>query len=333
MRAFQLTGDDLANLQPVELAMPEPGPGQVLVRLGASSLNYRDLAIARRQYLPQLPRPLVPLSDAAGEVAALGEGIDQWRVGDRVTSHYTPAWQSGRFLANYVDSRPGGPRDGLLREYAVLDQHAVVATPAHLSDAEAATLPIAALTAWNVMETFAPRPGEIVLLQGSGGVALFALQFARLRGAEVWMTTGSPEKTERLRELGASRVFDGREDWGAKVFQASGGGVDLVLELGGSSSLQQSLQAIRPQGGVAVIGFLGGFGASTELVLPMLAKHARVQALSVGHRESFLAMNRAIVQHHLKPLIDSRYAFDQAPAAYERMATGRPFGKLVIEHS
>lgn len=332
MRAFHLTGDDLASLRPFDAEQPQPGPGQVLLRLGATSLNYRDLAIARRDYLPNLPRPLIPLSDGAGEVVAVGAGVSAWQVGDRVTSHYTPAWQAGRFHAEYVDSRPGGPRDGLLREYAVLDQTALVATPAHLSDAEAATLPIAALTAWNVLETFAPRPGDIVLLQGSGGVSLFALQFARLRGAEVWMTTGSPEKAERLRELGASQVFDGRADWGAQVQRASGGGVDLVLEVGGSRSLHQSLQAIRPQGGIGLIGFLGGFPGGADFVAPMLAKHARVQALSVGHRESFLAMNRAIAQHRLHPLIDSRFAFDQAPQAYARMAEGRPFGKLVIEH-
>jgi NADPH:quinone reductase-like Zn-dependent oxidoreductase len=333
MQAVQLTQFGLDNLQLIDQARPEPAAGEVLVRVRAASLNYRDRMLVEGSYLPNLKLPLVPVSDAAGEVVAVGEGVTRWKVGDRVTTHYTTNWLAGEMNESHQTAKLGGPLPGMLREFAALPEQALVATPAHLSDAEAATLPIAALTAWNGLMETGLKPGQTVLLQGTGGVSLFALQFAKIMGARIIITSSSDEKLARARELGAHHTINYRTmpNWGeaARVLN-DGCGVDAVLEVGGGNTLAQSLIAVRQSGKIAVIGFLAGLGAATEVARALVQKRVSLHGISVGHRESFEEMNQVIALHGIRPIVDRTFTLPQAVDAYRYFAGAEGFGKVVI---
>lgn len=332
MQAYRLTGAGLDALTRVEVATPAPGPGEVLVRMRAMSLNSRDLSILAGHY-PNKP-DLQPLSDGAGIVEAVGAGVTDVGVGDAVTSCFYADWQSGPATAANHRLSLGCERDGVLARHAVLPATAVVPMPAHLSFAEAATLPCAALTAWSALFTEGRLlPGEQVLIIGTGGVALFALQFARLMGARAIMLSGDDARLERARSLGADHGINYRTtpDWATAVQAATdGAGVDLVVELGGGGTLAQSLKCVRVGGRISLIGAIGGLEASV-FVPDFLFRHIHLTGITVGHREDFRAMNAAIARHGLRPLIHARYDFDAAPAAYADMMRGGHFGKLVIE--
>ncbi len=296
MRAVEIRGGfGLDNLALVERPDPRPGAGQVLVRLRAASLNFRDLLTVEGKYNPKQKLPLIPGSDGAGEVVAAGEGVTRVKPGDRVCTLFAQRWIAGRPTRERLRSTLGGPLDGVLAELAVFDQEGLVHTPGHLSDEEAATLPCAAVTAWNALVTEGGiTAGETVLVQGTGGVSLFALQLGKLLGARVIVTSSRDEKLARVRELGADETINYREvpDWGAKAKELTGGaGVDHVVEVGGAGTLQQSLQAVRFGGTISLIGNLAG--SKVEVLLPQIfMQKVRLQGILVGDRESFEAMNR-----------------------------------------
>lgn len=333
MQAVQLERFGFEHLREVELPEPAPGPGEVLVRIHAASLNYRDRVIIEGSYMPGLALPAIPLSDGAGEVVAVGPGVTRWQPGDRVTTHYASTWLAGRVLAEHGAGRLGGPKPGVLQQFLTIDQQALVATPAYLSDVQAATLPIAALTAWNALETSAVGPGQTVLLQGTGGVSLFALQLARLRGARVIITSSSDDKLARARDLGADDTINYRSTphWAdAARALTAGVGVDVVLEMGGSNTLAQSLAAVRQGGVIVAIGFLAGSGEGPDVARSLVARQARLQGMSVGHRQSFEEMLRAITLAQLQPVVDRCYPMRDIVAAFAHMGSRDNFGKVVI---
>jgi len=324
----------LDYLQRTERA-PEPlGPGQVRVRVRAAALNYRDLLIARGLYDPRQPLPYVPLSDGVGEVVEVGAEVTRVAVGERVMGCFAQGWIAGEPSMERIRHTLGSRLDGCLREEMVLDASGVVRVPEHLTDAEASTLPCAGLTAFSALFTLgALCAGQSVLVLGSGGVSVFALAFARLAGARVFATTSSDAKAERLRELGAEHVLNYRQEpaWGRRVRELTGGrGVDLVVEVGGVGTLDQSLRAVRAGGTVAMIGVLAG-GKEPLNILPAVMKQVRMQGVLVGHRDGFEAMNRAIESSGMRPVVDRVFPFDDAPAAFSYLASGEHFGKVVIE--
>jgi NADPH:quinone reductase-like Zn-dependent oxidoreductase len=337
MKAMVLkTASGAEALELMDLPDPEPGPGEVLVRLGAASLNFRDLLILKGGYRKQQKlENLIPLSDGAGEIVALGAGVTDWKVGERVTGNFCPDWIGGEPDRNTLDTRPGKTEDGMLSELRVFPAHSLVKTPAHLSDVEAASLPCAALTAWSAIVTLGRvEPGDLLLTQGTGGVSLFALQFAKLAGAEVIMTSSSDKKLARARDLGADHLinYSANSDWGRAALEISGGrGVDHVIELGGTQTLKQSLMAVRPGGTVSMIGVLSGATFGDILLTFVVSRQVRLQGVTVGSVQGMEAMCRAMALHGVKPVIDSVYPLAETAAAVAHLEAGRHFGKVCIE--
>lgn len=333
MKAYELRGAfGLENLTLTDRRDEEPGPGQVLLGLRAASLNFRDWLTAVGRYDPRLPLPLVPLSDGVGEVLATGPGVQRVRVGDRVCPIFAQRWLAGRPDRDALRSTLGGPLDGTLRERMVLSEEGVVAVPAHLSDEEAATLPCAGVTAWTALVTEGGvTPGQTVLVLGSGGVSVFALQLAKLLGARVVATTSSDAKAERLRALGADEVVNYRAvpEWGKAIAKTTGG-VDVVVEVGGAGTLPQSLQAVRPGGTIALLGNLAGGTAQGLDLYRIFMRAVRVQGILVGHRQSFEALCQAVAAHRLQPVVDRVFPFGEARAAYAHLKDGEHFGKVCI---
>ena len=335
MRAWQLTGPGFDHLKLVEVPEPTPGPGEVVVKVNANSLNYRDLMIVMGNYRVGSTFPLVPLSDGAGEVIAAGSGVTQWKTGDRVMSSFFHGWVDGRQTAERsATALGGGSVNGMLAEQVVLPAHGLVRTPEHLSDLEAATLPCAALTAWHALyEGVDPlRPGQVVLLEGTGGVSVVGLQLAKLGGARVIITSSSDEKLERARALGADETINYKKvpEWQDRVRELTGGeGVDHVLEVGGKDTLGRALSALRYGGQLHLIGGVSGFASDLPLG-PMGATNARVRRIYVGSVAMFEAMNRAIALHRMKPVVDRTFKFDEARTAFENMKRASHFGKIAI---
>jgi NADPH:quinone reductase-like Zn-dependent oxidoreductase len=334
MRALEIRGAfGLDNLALVERPDPRPGQGEILVRLRAASLNFRDLLTVEGKYNPKQKLPLVPCSDGAGEVVEIGAGVTRVQPGDRVMTLFAQKWLAGRPTRERLRSTLGGPLDGTLAELAVLDQDGVVRTPDHLSDEEAATLPCAAVTAWSALVTEGGiTAGDTVLVQGTGGVSLFALQLAKLIGARVVATSSRDEKLARVRAMGADETINYREvpAWGVRARELTGGaGVDHVVEVGGAGTLQQSLQAVRFGGTISLIGNLAG--TKTELLLThVFMQKIRLNGILVGDRESFEAMNRAIALHRLRPVVDRVFPLEDSRAAFAHLAAGEHFGKICV---
>jgi NADPH:quinone reductase-like Zn-dependent oxidoreductase len=333
MQAYEIRGGfGFENLQKVDRPDPKPGPGQVLVKVRAASLNYRDLLVVKGAYNPKMPLPRVPLSDCAGVVEAVGPGVTRVQTGQRVAGIFMQTWLDGEVDEAGARSALGGAIDGVLAEYVVFNENGVVAVPEHLSDHEAATLPCAAVTAWHALVTEGGvKPGDTVLVQGTGGVSLFALQFARLAGARVIGTSSSDAKLERARSLGLSDGINYRTnpEWGEAARKLAGGaGVDHVVEVGGAGTLPQSLRAVRLSGRISLIGVLSGAGQFNPM--PVLMKNVCVQGIFVGSRAMFEAMNRAIALHKMRPVVDRVFPFADAVAALKHMESGAHFGKVVI---
>ena len=334
MKLYRL--DPIGTLDGLKLcdeAEPRPGPGQIAIRVRATSLNYRDLKVVEGAYrLNEIKPRVIPLSDGAGEVVEVGPGVTRVKAGDRVIAIFLQRWLAGRTDPAYAASALGGPSDGMLAERVVLSEEGVVPIPQHLSFEEAATLPCAAVTAWHAL--FAKgglTAGETVLTLGTGGVSLFAVQFARMAGARVIVTSGSEEKIARLKTMGVTDIVNYRTtpEWERAVMDLTGAeGADHVLELGGAGTFRKSLLALRVGGRLYAIGNLAGEAQINPQMI--LAKRANVHGIQVGSREMFLAMNRAIVQAKLKPVIDRAFDFRDARAAYECMASRAHFGKIVI---
>ncbi|HEX3967241.1 MAG TPA: NAD(P)-dependent alcohol dehydrogenase [Edaphobacter sp.] len=339
MRAYQVRQFGLEHLEQIELPMLQIAPGMVLVRVCAVSLNYRDLMIVRGTYNPKMMLPRIPCSDGAGEIVTVGEGVTRVGVGDRVCGIFMQQWLDGPLTAKRSKAALGGDVDGMLAEYALLAEEGVVRFPEHLSYEEAATLPCAGVTAWNALhhagEPATPLlPGETVVIQGTGGVSLFALQFAKLLGGRVIGTSSSDEKLSRAYGLGldAGCNYKERPEWSKWVAEMTGGaGADRIIEVGGAVTFGQSLRAARVGGVVTQIGVLSGAATSEPLALtPILHKQLRVQGIYVGSRAMFEQMNAAIAKAELHPVIDRVFAFDQAREALLRMQSASHFGKVVI---
>ncbi|MFZ5783353.1 MAG: zinc-dependent alcohol dehydrogenase family protein [Pseudomonadota bacterium] len=324
------------SLSLVDRPDPAPGRHQVLVRVRATSLNYRDLITVEGQYARAAPKPdLIPLSDGAGEVVAVGGGVRRFKVGDRVAGCFMQNWAGGAIDEAAQASAMGGAVDGMLTELALLEEDGTVRLPDSLGFEQGATLPCAGVTAWNALVEIGDiKAGDTVLVLGSGGVSVFALQFARLLGARVIATSGSPAKAERLKAMGAEAVIDYRTtpEWDKEVMRLTGGrGVDVTVEVGGAGTLPRSFLSTRLGGRIAVIGLLTGQGAQVD-PMPILRRNLRVQGLYVGSRQMFEAMNRAIEAGGLEPVIDRVFPFADAKDAYRHLKGQSHFGKVVISH-
>jgi NADPH:quinone reductase-like Zn-dependent oxidoreductase len=322
------------SMMPIDKDIPKPADGEVLIRVHAVSLNYRDLLIAQGKYLRGLKLPLIPLSDGAGEIAEVGSGVTRVKTGDRVAGIFMQNWLSGEVSPYVPRTALGGTVDGMLSEYVVLHQDGVVQIPSHLSYEEAATLPCAAVTAWNALTSSTLKPGITVLVQGTGGVSIFALQLAKLSGARVFVTSSSEEKLQKSAKLGATAGdlinYRTAPDWDQKVLERTNGiGVDHVIEVGGPGTLGRSMNAVRVGGRISVIGLLTGADGMVN-PMPILGKQIQVQGIFVGSRDMFEAMNRALTLHQLHPVIDRVFGFDEARQALRYLESGAHFGKVVI---
>ncbi|MGJ3258457.1 MAG: zinc-dependent alcohol dehydrogenase family protein [Rhodospirillales bacterium] len=336
------TTDGPDALKAADRPVPEPGPGEVLVRIGAASINYRDLLIAKGGYRKrQKQTDLVPLSDGAGTVEAVGPGVDEFKPGDRVTACFFLDWPAGQATEHAMESDSGRARDGMLQEYRVIPVSGLVKTPANLTDAEAASLTCAGLTAWSAIVRLGhAQPGDTVLTQGTGGVSLFALQFAKMNGCRVAITSSSDEKLERARDLGADHGvnYGTTEEWGkpAKDWAMStggGDGVDNVVELGGTETMKQSLIAVRPGGTLSLIGVLSGATTGNVLLPFIVSRDVRLQGVTVGPKDAMQQMCRAIEAAAMKPVIDKVFPLTDAAEAYRHLASGKHFGKVCISVS
>lgn len=322
-------GADFSRLQQRELDAPKPGAGEVAVRVHAASLNYRDLLTAGN---PKVENR-VPLSDGAGEVIEVGEGVSGWAIGDRVCVNFFRDWLGGRFQAKYHDGALGGAVDGMLSQAVVFPAHSLVRFPDYLSFEEAATLPCAGLTAWNGLRRGGFVAGDSVLLQGTGGVSVFGLQIVVASGGRALVTSSSDEKLERARQLGASETINYRTspDWDKEVWRLTQKrGVDHVLEVGGPGTLGKSLASVSSGGHIAQIGVLTGFEAPDVSLFPLVSKNATMSGVYVGSIESFEEFARFLEVTRIRPMIDRVFAFDEAREAYEHMKSGAHFGKIVI---
>jgi NADPH:quinone reductase-like Zn-dependent oxidoreductase len=323
----------LEGLQQIERPTPQPGPREILIRIRATSLNFREHLILTGHYVGgPVDHDTIPMCDGAGEVVAVGPGVTRFKVGDRVTSTFFQCWIDGP-PDGHIPAL-GSPLDGTLAEYVVLQEDGAVAIPQNLSFEEAATLPCAAVTAWNALMVAGRqvKPGETVLSLGTGGVSIFALQFARAAGAHVIVTSSSDEKIQRARTLGAAQGINYKRypDWEKKVLELTGGrGVDYIIETGGIGTLARSYEAVAYGGKIALIGVLAGPGEANPVV--MMLKGATMNGIYVGSRAMQEQMNRAMEVNQIKPVIDKVFPFDKAPDAWRTLASGAFFGKIVIQ--
>lgn len=336
MKVYEVRQFGFDGLVMTERDEPQPAANEVVVKFHAASLNYRDLMFVKGVYNPKARLPAVPFSDGAGEVVAVGEQVTRWQTGDRVCPIFMQGWLDGApSTGKHRTTLGAGDLDGTLREYGAFDENGLVRIPAHLSFAEAATLPCAAVTAWHALVVSGNlKAGETVLTLGTGGVSVMALQFAKLHGARVVATSSSDEKLARVKELGADETINYKAvpDWDKAVLRLTKRtGVDHIVEVGGAGTLSRSLNAVRVGGHVALIGVLAGAGDFDPRLV--LMKGVRIQGIYVGSRWMFEEMNRAIEANGTRPVIDKTFAFEEAADALRYMESGSHFGKIVIEIS
>ncbi|MDU8912302.1 NAD(P)-dependent alcohol dehydrogenase [Aestuariicoccus sp. MJ-SS9] len=336
MRVFQIEGDwGIDNLKLSHRPEPKPGPGEALIRMRMAALNSRDLIVPERGYGRATGTlPLIPVSDGVGEVVEVGEGVTRVAVGDRVCPTYFQNWTGGAPTPERFSSALGGPLDGVMADLFCVSEQGVVKLPEYLTDAEAATLPCAALTAWSAVVTHGrTRAGDRLLVQGTGGVALFALAFAKMHGAHVTVISSSDDKLDKVRALGADETINyiETEDWAraSRPFTADRGGFDNIIELGGAKTLPLSLRAVRPGGTLSMIGVLSGLNIEASLG-PIVARQVRLQGVTVGHRDGFEAMLAAMALHQTRPVLGETFAFEDLKPALEHFRTGGHFGKTLI---
>ncbi len=332
MRAYEIVSDGGVDaLAPNERATPAPGPGEILVDIRASSINYRDLSTIENPVARRIPYPRIPNSDGAGEVIEIGPGVTRFAVGDRVAGCFFRDWSDGGISAAAMASALGGPLDGVLAERVVLAERGAVPIPAHLSYEEASALPCAGVTAWNcLVEQGGLKAGDTALFLGTGGVSIFGLQIAKLCGARVIITSSSDAKLERARALGADEVINYREvpDWEKRVLELTdGAGADVAIETGGAGTLEKTIDAVRVGG---TIGFIGVLTGGTVDPTAVMRKSIRLQGVYVGSRRLFEELNAALELHVVHPVIDRVFDFDDARAAFHAMRAAGHFGKLVV---
>jgi NADPH:quinone reductase-like Zn-dependent oxidoreductase len=323
----------LDNLKPAERPTPEPRPDEVLIRIRAVSLNYRDLLVVQGKYNPRMKLPRIPLSDGAGEIVSVGAEVTGWKPGDRVVVPFFPAWLDGELTAPGAASALGGDIDGMLCEFTTVHANALLPIPDHLSFEQAATLPCAAVTAWHGLFVAGKlQPGQTILLIGTGGVSLFGLQFGKIAGANIILISSSDAKLERARAMGAHHTINYKSmpDWEKEIHKITGGrGVDVTLEVGGTGTLSKTLKATRYAGHVSLIGVLSGISGDVQIG-PILHKSITVRGIYVGSRAMFESMNRTISQHKIEPVIDHVFDFEQSPDAFRHLESAQHFGKIVI---
>ena len=334
MRAWQINQEfGIENLTLADRPDPQPGHGQIAIRVKATSLNYRDLMTVKYGGMRGLNLPLIPLSDGAGEVVAVGEGVTRVKPGDRVAGIFFQNWLAGGPDASHGASALGGAVDGMWAELVVLNEDGVVTIPDYMTYEDAATLPCAAVTAWQSMVTRGEmKAGDTILILGTGGVSIFALQFAKAAGVRTIITSSSDEKLERATQLGASAVINYKTtpEWGKKVLELTDGmGVDQVVEVAGAGTLVQSMEATRVGGFIGLIGILAGTDGEVNPI-PVLMKSLRLQGVYVGSRQMFEDMNTAMAVNQIKPVIDRVYPFEEAQEALKLMDSATHFGKIVI---
>ena len=335
MKAYVIEDEfGLDNLSVVERPSPSPSAGQLRLEMGAVSLNFRDYMMVQGLYNPNQELPLIPCSDGVGVVVEVGDGVDDDWVGRRVAPIFAQGWRGGEPTKSKLKTTLGGPLDGTLAEEMVVDVGGVVPVPDHLTDAQAATLTCAGVTAWNaVVEQGDLTAGDTLLTLGTGGVSTFAAQFGEMVGARVLVTSSSDEKLEAAYDRGADGGINyaDDEDWGETAREMTDGrGVDLVVEVGGAQTLNKSVRAVRIGGRIALIGVLSG-GMEEINLIPILMQNIRIQGIIVGHREMFERMNRAIDHHRMQPVVDESFSFDRAVDAFEYMASGNHQGKVCID--
>ncbi|MGE1166365.1 NAD(P)-dependent alcohol dehydrogenase [Peribacillus simplex] len=335
MKTIQLkNGFGFEELTMVELDIPTPGPKEVLIRMRAASLNYRDLVVLSGLMPIEVKFPFIPLSDGAGEIVAVGQGVTRFQVGHRVAGNFQQRFIGGTPRPGVLEDSLGGPLNGVAAEYVVLHEDGVVRIPDHLSYEEASTLPIAALTAWSMLIEYGGlQAGDTVLLQGTGGVSIFGLQFSLMAGARVIITSSSNDKLERAKALGAWQTINYSEvpDWDKAALELTGG-VDHVLDVGGAATMGKSINALRTGGTVSMVGFLSGLTIPEYDVSSILHKAATVRGSQVGNRDHFEKMNRAIAHHGLHPVIDRVFPLDRIGEAFALLAEGKQyFGKIVVQ--
>ncbi len=333
MRVFHLNQFGIEHLKLADAPAPQPGHGEIVLNVKALSLNYRDLLVVTGQYNPKLKLPAVPISDGAGVVSAVGPGVMRVRVGDRVMSHFVSGWLAGPFKQEYLATTLGTPAAGLAVERVVLNAEAVVPIPPGYDFAQAATLPIAALTAWSALRTVTHvEADQTVLTLGTGGVSIFALQLAKAMGARVIITSRSDAKLARARQLGADHGINyaTHPDWEQQVLEFTGGvGVDVTVENAGPGTLDHSMQATRAGGTIALLGALTGRQGAVTTGL-ILMKRLHIAGILVDSRAAFEALSQFLVEHRIQPVIDRTYPFEKLPDAFRCMAAGEHFGKIVV---
>lgn len=334
MKAYEIREFGIENLTLTERDEPQPKETEVLVKFRAASLNYRDLVMIKGSYNPNQKMPLVPLSDGAGEVVEIGEKVTKWKIGDRVCPIFMQGWIDGEITLEKARTALGGDLDGCLREFGAFDENGLVRIPEHFSFEEAATLPCAAVTAWHALfESGRIKPDDSVLLQGTGGVSIFALQMASVLGTRIIITSSSDEKLEKAKGLGATDFINYKRtpDWDKAVLDLTGTrGVNHIVEVGGAGTMQKSLKSVKMGGHIAFVGVLAGKGEFNPNLLFM--KSIKLQGLFVGSRQMFEAMNQMFCQHnHLKPVIDKVFDFEKAKDALKFMESGSHFGKIVVK--
>jgi NADPH:quinone reductase-like Zn-dependent oxidoreductase len=333
MDAYQLQGHTLDTVHRVTLPDPVPGPGELVIRTEAVSINFRDYALATGSYQPHLPRPFIPLSDGVGRVDAIGPGVEGFAIGDRVLGHYTTAWLEGPFRSENHASKLGGPLNGWLAQYIKLPASAVLHRPAFLGPEQASLLPVSGLTAWVALQHIEAKAGRSLLVQGTGSVSLMALQCAAAEGVDVIATTSTEEKAELLRSLGARAVINYRAqpDLAAAVRDLTGGrGVDCIIDVVGGSDLIRLLGAAADNAHIAIVGFLHGFEVDGNLIAPIMAHQLNMHGVSVGSRRDLEGFLAAVERHRIKPVVGAVFDFDDARAALASVANGRTVGKPVI---
>jgi len=336
MKSYRLQAfGSLTHLEQIEEPIPKAGRRQVVVKVMATSLNYRDLAILHQTSTLSPETGLIPISDGVGEVVELGEEASLFNIGSRVAGSFFPYWIAGDLTEEASRGAYGSRADGWLTQYKVIDESALVAIPDYLSYEQAATLPCAAVTAWNSLMTSKPiRPGETVLVQGTGGVAIFALQLAKLMGARVIALTSSSQKAERLKTLGADEVINylERPDWHTQVRELTAGkGVERIVEVGGPGTLRNSILSCATGGEISLLGFVAQGSESVDF-MTLFKSGATIRSFSVGSRDDFIHMNRALALHRLEPVISRVFPFEQAKEAWAYFEQRKQVGKVVISH-
>jgi NADPH:quinone reductase-like Zn-dependent oxidoreductase len=333
MKLFELEAFGLDHLKPADRPAPEPGANEVLIRVRAASLNYRDLLVVQGKYNPRMKLPRVPLSDGAGEVVSVGAGVTAWKPGDRVVVPFMPGWLDGELSADKAATALGGDVDGVLREYATFPAEALLPIPAHLSFEQAATLPCAAVTAWNGLFVSGNlQSGQTLLLLGTGGVSLFGLQFGRMACATIILISSSDAKLEQARTMGAHHTinYQTEPEWAKRIMEITGGrGVDLTLEVGGAGTLSKTLRATGYAGHISLIGVLSGISGEIQIG-HILHKALTIRGIYVGSHAMFQSMNAAITKHRLEPVIDSVFTLGETPDAFRHLEAAQHFGKIII---